>query len=69
MLGERYGWSLATDPSDALLARSLAAAAARFPWIDAYRDRSVTELEMLYGDPSSPPPSFIPFVIVFCGSL
>lgn len=40
ILGGRYGWVPEYHPEDARQ---------RFPWIDHNRNRSVTELEMLYG--------------------
>lgn len=47
MLGERYGWCAGEHGPDALLRATFDAAADTFPWIDRYRDRSVTELEVL----------------------
>ena len=50
--GERYGWCLSQNasrnptPSDDLLKRSLEMAAKEFPWVNEFRDRSVTEIEM-----------------------
>ena len=50
--GERYGWCLSerhqTRPTekDELLTKSIAAAAKEFPWVNAFADRSVTELEL-----------------------
>lgn len=50
ILGERYGWSQAKDfIKDRLLEQSFESAASQFPWILDYKDRSVTEIEMLYG--------------------
>eukprot|EP00727_Mastigamoeba_balamuthi_P008715 m51a1_g4466 hypothetical protein (1454) ;mRNA; f:212409-226250 len=49
LYGERYGWSITTEGDTShndLLARSFELAAKEFPWINDYRDRSVTELEM-----------------------
>ncbi len=49
-LGDRYGWAQNNDaPQDRLLAQSFDVAVERHPWLDKYRDRSVTELEILYG--------------------
>lgn len=50
LLGERYGWSQARESiRDRLLEQSFENASQEFPWITDYKDRSVTELEMLYG--------------------
>ena len=46
MLGERYGWSQPEDHSDKLLYKTFDEALFSFPWIDQYRDRSITELEI-----------------------
>jgi nephrocystin-3 len=52
LYGERYGWCLSQhahrNPSaqDELLKRTLDTAAKEFPWLNEYRDRSVTEIEM-----------------------
>jgi nephrocystin-3 len=56
LLGQRYGWSHAkslTQPNapldesgDDMLKKCLDRAAQNFPWIEKYRDRSVTELEI-----------------------
>lgn len=50
ILGQRYGWS---QQSSSITDRSLQAtfdsALEKYPWVDSYRDRSITELEMLYG--------------------
>eukprot|EP01105_Mastigella_eilhardi_P027734 TRINITY_DN8715_c0_g3_i1.p1 TRINITY_DN8715_c0_g3~~TRINITY_DN8715_c0_g3_i1.p1 ORF type:complete len:1056 (-),score=242.25 TRINITY_DN8715_c0_g3_i1:18-3134(-) len=49
LLGERYGWSITTEGDTShndLLTRSLEIAAREFPWVNEYRDRSVSELEM-----------------------
>jgi len=50
MLGERYGWHNTTEntPTDLILDGNFSAAARTYPWIDEYRDRSVTELELLF---------------------
>jgi hypothetical protein len=51
LLGERYGWAQHRDaPVDTLLTRTLAHAIAMpgFAWLDALRDRSMTELEIEY---------------------
>jgi len=52
LYGERYGWCLSENsyrkPSaqDELLVRTFSVAAKEFPWINQYKDRSVTEIEM-----------------------
>lgn len=52
LLGERYGWHLppaGADYVDNLLEQTMDIGEARYPWVAEYRDRSVTELEMLHG--------------------
>ena len=52
--GARYGWCRSSDANtalkqtdkDILLARSMDMAEKEFPWVNDYRDRSVTEIEM-----------------------
>ncbi|XP_068711774.1 TPR repeat-containing protein DDB_G0287407-like isoform X2 [Montipora foliosa] len=43
--GQRYGW----HGFDALLQKSFDVAAVKYPWLNEYRDRAVTELEFLHG--------------------
>lgn len=50
MLGERYGWHLTGDDSvDELLAKTMDIGEEHYPWMKPFRQRSVTELEMLHG--------------------
>jgi hypothetical protein len=49
ILGQRYGWSFTTDPDSELLKQTFDIAAENYPWVDKYRDRSVTEIEVLHG--------------------
>ncbi|KAL6055743.1 DUF4062 domain-containing protein (Fragment), variant 2 [Balamuthia mandrillaris] len=51
LLGERYGWSVHSTGGlpDRLLSQSFDHAAKQHRWITHYRDRSVTEIELLYG--------------------
>ncbi|KAH3742581.1 Tetratricopeptide repeat protein [Pelomyxa schiedti] len=49
LYGERYGWAISNEgdtSNNDLLSRSFDLAAREFPWINEFRDRSVTELEM-----------------------
>jgi len=52
LYGERYGWCLSENSyrkptaQDELLLRTFGLAAKEFPWINQYKDRSVTEIEM-----------------------
>eukprot|EP00741_Cyanophora_paradoxa_P015495 tig00020902_g14958.t1 len=48
-LGERYGWHIPEGGRDPLLERTFESAMERFPWLSEYRDRSVTEAEVLHG--------------------
>jgi hypothetical protein len=48
---QRYGWHGADD---ALLQANFDNAVGRYPWLDAVRDRSVTELEFLRGHLNDP---------------
>lgn len=49
MLGERYGWHVTheSEKSDKILLENFRVAEETFPWIAEYKDRSVTELELL----------------------
>ncbi|XP_077979970.1 TPR repeat-containing protein DDB_G0287407-like [Glandiceps talaboti] len=49
--GQRYGWN---GEKDELLQRSFDVAAIKYPWVNQYRDRSVTELEFLHGHLNHP---------------
>jgi len=49
MLGERYGWHLAPSSRDDLFEKTMDVGAKVYPWVSQYRDRSVTELEILHG--------------------
>jgi tetratricopeptide (TPR) repeat protein len=49
ILGDRYGWSLDTDPDSVLLKQTFQIAEKDYPWLKNYRDRSVTEIEILHG--------------------
>jgi len=46
MLGERYGWSQPEQGDDQLLSFTYSQAIEHYPWIQEYRDRSITELEI-----------------------
>jgi len=52
LYGERYGWCLSEHSfrkptsQDELLQRTFAIASNQFPWINNFKDRSVTEIEM-----------------------
>jgi tetratricopeptide (TPR) repeat protein len=52
LYGERYGWNMRSkallqlSPEDELLKRSIEIASAEFPWVNQYKDKSVTEIEM-----------------------
>ncbi|KAL9984671.1 hypothetical protein ACROYT_G006994 [Oculina patagonica] len=43
--GQRYGW----HGFDALLQKSFDVAAVKYPWLNDYREKAVTELEFLHG--------------------
>ena len=45
-LGERYGWHHPEFKTDNLLHKNQLQASKEFPWIDQYKDRSITELEI-----------------------
>ncbi|XP_070580560.1 TPR repeat-containing protein DDB_G0287407-like [Ptychodera flava] len=49
--GQRYGWH---GVDDDLLQRSFDVAASTKPWLNQYRDRSVTEIEFLHGHLNHP---------------
>ena len=68
-LGERYGWAQNEGfPHDRSLEKAFQHATKRHPWLDKLRDRSITELEIIYGalrpqlspfyDPQAPSRSF-----------
>jgi len=52
LYGERYGWCLTENgyrkptAQDELLLRTFTLASKEFPWVNQYKDRSVTEIEM-----------------------
>eukprot|EP00026_Physarum_polycephalum_P000355 Phypoly_transcript_00355.p1 GENE.Phypoly_transcript_00355~~Phypoly_transcript_00355.p1 ORF type:complete len:1640 (+),score=387.43 Phypoly_transcript_00355:131-5050(+) len=59
IIGQRYGWHQEQDGLDAILTKTFEHAAAfdEYEWINKFRDRSVTELEILHGfllHPSAP---------------
>ncbi|KAL5008182.1 hypothetical protein ScPMuIL_013763 [Solemya velum] len=58
--GQRYGWHGADDK---LLQENFDNAVGRYPWLDNVRDRSVTELEFLYGHLNAP--GHLPACILF----
>ena len=71
---KRYGW----HGNDELLQKSFDVAAIKYPWVNNYRDRAVTELEYLHGhlnDPGSRAACFFfrdkvtVFVLSICGSF
>ncbi|XP_071479087.1 TPR repeat-containing protein DDB_G0287407-like [Diadema antillarum] len=49
--GQRYGWH---GSQDEFLQKTFDHAVPRYPWLDQYRDRSVTELEFLHGHLNKP---------------
>lgn len=50
ILGQRYGWSQqSSNIIDHGLAETFDRAVEKHPWVDSYRDRSITEVEMLHG--------------------
>ena len=57
---QRYGWHGLDDPD---LQENITNAAKKYPWIDNYRDKSVTEIEFLHGHLNSP--GQIPAVLAF----
>ena len=57
---QRYGWHGLDDPD---LQDNMTNAAKKYPWIDNYRDKSVTEIEFLHGHLNSP--GQIPAVLAF----
>ncbi|XP_076442527.1 uncharacterized protein LOC143281281 [Babylonia areolata] len=58
--GQRYGWQGHTD---ALLQENINTALGKYPWLDEFRDRSVTELELRHGFLNNP--GDIPTVVCF----
>ncbi|EDO32345.1 predicted protein, partial [Nematostella vectensis] len=48
--GQRYGW----HGNNELLQKSFDVAAVKYPWVNEYRDRAVTELEFLHGHLRNP---------------
>ena len=48
-LGFRNGWSMVNNEDDELLQKTFDIGARFYPWIYDYKDRSVTELEILHG--------------------
>lgn len=53
MLGERYGWhdqAKTTGSTEPVLQSTFNDAVSNgYNWVDSYRDRSITELEVIYG--------------------
>lgn len=49
--GQRYGWH---GENDEAVQRNFDNAKPRFPWIDKFRDRSMTELEFMHGHLNEP---------------
>ena len=49
MLGNRYGWHLTGKGDETLLETTFDVGAKHFPWVQDYRHRSVTEIEILGG--------------------
>lgn len=50
ILGQRYGWSQQSSSiTDHALGETFDKAMEKHPWVDSYRDRSITEVEMLHG--------------------
>ena len=47
---QRYGW----HGFDALLQKSFDVAAVKYPWLNDYREKAVTELEFLHGHLRNP---------------
>ena len=53
ILGKRYGWAN-LDGKDDLLNQTFDLAESRFPFLNQYRDRSITEIEMRYSTLEKP---------------
>eukprot|EP00741_Cyanophora_paradoxa_P020318 tig00021246_g19610.t1 len=68
MLGNRYGWSHQQDHTDTLLQQTfdnaIAALGEGGAWLDKYRDRSVTEIEIRHGLLIQPPRAGTAFTYV-----
>ena len=68
LLGSRYGWCQPPDATDKLLLETFVAAETTHSWLQQYRDRSITELEVRYAlldekrFSKSPSAAMIPFV-------
>lgn len=58
--GQRYGWHGLNDSS---LQATFDAAVPHYPWLEKYRDRSVTELEFLHGHLNNP--QKVPAILCF----
>lgn len=48
-VGDRYGWSQVPGRKDELLRQTFETAMREHPWLEKYQDRSITEIEILYG--------------------
>eukprot|EP01105_Mastigella_eilhardi_P013589 TRINITY_DN3099_c0_g1_i3.p1 TRINITY_DN3099_c0_g1~~TRINITY_DN3099_c0_g1_i3.p1 ORF type:complete len:1200 (+),score=287.12 TRINITY_DN3099_c0_g1_i3:441-4040(+) len=57
LLGERYGWHQTPGTPDLLLQKTFSRASFEFPWIDKFRDASVTELEVRHAALNNVPES------------
>ena len=51
LYGQRYGWN---GRHDAVLQENFDKAAEKYPWVEKYRDKSVTELEFMHGHLNNP---------------
>ncbi|KAK7481184.1 hypothetical protein BaRGS_00027617 [Batillaria attramentaria] len=61
--GQRYGWHQSAGHTDGLLQQNIDSALGKYPWLDNYRDRSVTELELLHGHLNNP--GVLPSCVLF----
>ncbi|KAK7481187.1 hypothetical protein BaRGS_00027620 [Batillaria attramentaria] len=61
--GQRYGWYQRAGQFDKLLQQNIDSALGKYPWLDGYRDRSVTELELLHGHLNNP--GVLPSCVLF----
>ncbi len=60
VFAQRYGWHGLDDPD---LQANMTNAVEKYPWVDEFRDRSVTELEFLHGHLNNP--GDLPAIVVF----
>jgi nephrocystin-3 len=65
MLGSRYGSCLATSPDSSVLLLAFEKASKEYPWILEYKDRSITELEILHAALNNPSLRFVEHAKLF----